>query len=626
MRAVADGEGDDVRKFFGYVWKGLDGLRKTLHLLFLLLIFGFIVGGLSGSIPKIPKKAALVLAPEGEIVEQRSGDPIELAIAEARGDGANETLLRDLVEALRVAKDDARIAAVLLDLRYTSGAGQPTLDEFARAIDDFRRSGKKVVAFGEAYERDTYFLAAHADEIHLDPMGLVAFEGYDRYRRYYKAALDKLGVDVNVYRVGVYKSAVEPFIRNDMSAEDREESQVFVNALWDSYVKSVAAARKLTPEAFSSYVATLSARVQAAKGNASQVALDAKLVTALTSYPDVEQRMIKLVGTNDDGDSFADVDLKDYLRVAHAEKKLKKQDGPQVAIIVAAGEIVDGEGKAGTIGGKSMSETIRKARLDDDVKALVLRIDSPGGSVLASEEIYRELLAYKATKRPLVVSMGDLAASGGYYISAPADEIWASPATITGSIGIFGLFPTFNRAIDKIGVSTDGVGTTPLSGVRLDRPVNPAMATLLQSVIEHGYDEFLARVSKGRNKTRDEVHAIAQGRVWAGRDALRIGLVDHLGSLQQAVEAAAKRAKLAEGQYSVRYREPELSWAQEIAQSFKTRTAAIVLRYGASADPQLLQTVQLARRDFGPLEREVLRLNRAAVPGRLYAHCFCSVR
>ncbi len=246
--------------------------------------------------------------------------------------------------------------------------------------------------------------------------------------------------------------------------------------------------------------------------------------------------------------------------------------------------------------------------------------------MLASEEIYRELLAYKETKRPLVVSMGDLAASGGYYISAPADEIWASPATITGSIGIFGLFPTFNRAIDKIGVSTDGVGTTPLSGVRLDRPVNPAMATLLQSVIEHGYDEFLARVSKGRNKTRDEVHAIAQGRVWAGRDALRIGLVDHLGSLQQAVEAAAKRAKLAEGKYSVRYREPELSWAQEIAQSFKTRTAAIVLRYGGSADPQLLQTVQLARRDFGPLEREVLRLNRVAVPGRLYAHCFCSVR
>ena len=532
-----------MRKFFGYVWKGLDGLRKTLHLLFLLLIFGFIVGGLSGSIPKIPKKAALVLAPAGEIVEQRSGDPIELAIAEARGDGSNETVLRDLVEALRVAKDDTRIGAVLLDLRDMSGAGQPTLDEFARAIDDFRRSGKKVVAFGESYARDTYFLAAHADEIHLDPMGLVAFEGYERYKNYYKAALDKLGVDVNVYRVGVYKSAVEPFIRNDMSAEDREESQVFINALWDSYVKSVSAARKLAPEAFSSYVATLSARVQAAKGDASKVALDAKLVTALTSYPDVEQRMIKLVGANDDGDSFADVDLKDYLRVAHAEKKLKKADGPQVAIIVASGEIVDGDGKAGTIGGKSMSETIRKARLDDDVKALVLRIDSPGGSVLASEEIYRELLAYKATKRPLVVSMGDLAASGGYYISAPATWIVAEPTTITGSIGVIGMQLKFPQFETKYGVSFHTVNSSDRA-----KMLNPgSMSTpedkaILAAAIDDVYQTFISKVAEGRDLKVEDVDRIAQGRVYTGIQAEKLDLVDELGGLPDAFRTAKELA------------------------------------------------------------------------------------
>ena len=614
-----------MRKFFGFVWKALDGLRRVLHLLLLLVIFGFIVGGLRGSIPKIPSKAALLIAPEGEIVEQRSGDPLDLAIAEARGQAQGETVLRDLVDALHAAKSDARIGAVVIDFDGMSGAGQPTLDEFARAVDDFRRSGKKAIARGTGYSRDSYYVAAHADEIHLDPLGLVALEGYERYRLYYKGALDKLGIDVNVFRVGVYKSAVEPYIRNDMSPEDREESQVFVNALWDSWIKSVAAARKLAPEAVSSYVATLSPMVRAAKGDAAKVALDAKLVTALNSAPEVEKRVIALVGENDDGDSYSSVTVKDYLRVARAEERLKKTDGAQVGIIVASGEIVDGAGEPGSIGGKSMAEVIRKARLDDDVKALVLRIDSPGGSVLASEEIYRELLAFKETKRPLVVSMGDLAASGGYYIAAPADEIWASPATITGSIGIFGLFPTANRAREKLGIGSDGVGTAPLSGaLRLERPIGPDAATLLQAVIEHGYDEFLARVVAGRHKTRDEVHAIAQGRVWAGRDALRIGLVDHLGSLDQAVAAAAKRAKLVEGKYAVRYREADLSWAQQLAESFKTRMTVAALRYGMLADPQAALAMQLTRREFGAFERSLLRLDRQAIPGRLYAHCFCT--
>ncbi|NCW21846.1 MAG: signal peptide peptidase SppA, partial [Gammaproteobacteria bacterium] len=479
-----------IRKFFRGLFKGLDGLRKVLHLLVLLLIFGFVIGGLSGSIPKLPDDAALVIRPEGEIVEQPSGDPFELALAEARGSGSGETTLRDLVDAITAARDDERIKTLLIDFDGMSGAGQPTLDEFARAVTRFRTSGKKVVATGLGFSRDTYYVAAHADEIYLDPQGLVVIEGYERFRNYYKSALDKLGVDVNVFRVGTYKSAVEPYIRDDMSPADREASQAFVNSLWDSYVAAVAKARGLKPEELRAYAETVAERVRDAKGNTAKVALEAKLVTALKTPLQIEERVIALSSKDEEKETYRSVGLKDYLRVVRAEDKIAKHPDTRVAVVVGSGEIVDGGSGGGIISGDATAELIRKARLDDDIKALVLRIDSPGGSVTASEQIYRELLAFKSTKRPVVISMGDLAASGGYYISAPADEIWASPATITGSIGIFGLFPTAPRTFEKLGIGVDGVGTTPLSGeLRIDRPVGPAAAMLLQSTIEHGYEE-----------------------------------------------------------------------------------------------------------------------------------------
>ncbi|NBU25133.1 MAG: signal peptide peptidase SppA [Gammaproteobacteria bacterium] len=618
-----------VRKFFSGLFRGLDGLRKVLHLLLLLVIFGFIFGAMGASGPKAPSDAALVLRPEGEIVEQLSGDPLELAIAEARGLGRDETRLRDLTDAMRAAKDDARIKALVIDFDRMGGAGQPTLDEFARAITDFRKSGKKVIAQANAYGRDTYYVAAHADEVYLDPMGLVVIEGYERYRNYYKQALDKLGVDVNVFRVGTYKSAVEPWLRSDMSPEDREASQAFVNSLWETYVAAVSKARGLAPEAVLSYVNTLSPAVQAAKGDGAKVALQAKLVTALKTPREVEQRVMQLAAKDDDKDTYRGVSVNEYLKVARAEDRLGKPAEQRVAVLVGSGEIVDGGGMGGVISGDKMSDLVRKARLDKAVKALVLRVDSPGGSVLASEQIYREVQAFKATGRPVVVSMGDLAASGGYYISAPADEIWASPATITGSIGIFGLFPTAPRTFDKLGIATDGVGTTPLSGeLRLDRPVGPAAATLLQATIEHGYEEFLGRVSKGRNKTRDQVDAIAQGRVWAGRDAKRLGLVDGLGSLDDAVNAAAKRAKLKDGEWSRDYLEPDKSFAQQLLSSVQVWGARTLLK-GVSlgdggVDLQALAALRAARSEFTPVEREVLRMRAGAVPGRLYAHCFCT--
>jgi protease-4 len=611
-----------VRSFFGIVLRGLDGLRKVLHLLLLLLIFGFVVGALRTSIPSLPAKAALVIQPEGEIVEQRAGDPFERAFAEARGIGNDETLLRDLTDAIEGAKDDARIQALVLDFDAMSGAGQPTLDELARAVTDFRKSGKKVIARGTAFTRDSYYVAAHADEIYVDPLGFVLLEGYDRYRMYFKGALDKLGVDVNVFRVGAYKSAVEPYLRQDMSEQDREESVAYLGSLWKTYLDAVAKARGLKAEELRARVATFADDVEAAAGDTSKVALQSKLVTGVKSPLEVEARVAELVGEDEDTGSYRAVDLTDYLRVVRAEKTLREGADSRIGVIVASGEILDGVQPAGTIGGSSTAELIRDARLDEDLRALVLRIDSPGGSVLASEQIYQELLAFRATGRPVVVSMGDLAASGGYYISAPADEIWASPATITGSIGIFAAFPTVNRALDKVGVSVDGVGTTPLSGeFRVDRPVGPAAAKLLQSTINRGYDEFLARVVTGRKKSREDVDAIAQGRVWSGVDAQRIGLVDRLGSFQDAVRAAAKRAGLTEGQYAIDYLEPDLSWAQELALNVKAATARSV---GAAFPPTPEEALRQAARQLEPLEREALRWSRMATPNRLYAYCFCS--
>ena len=617
-----------MKKVFGLLFRGLDGLRKILHLLLLLVIFGFIFGALQGSVPKIPSDAALVLRPEGEIVEQLSGDPLQLAIAEARGLGRDETLLRDLVDALHAAKGDPRIKTVVLEFDSMAGAGQPTLDEFARAVADFRKSGKKVIASGSGFARDTYYVAAHADEVYLDPMGLVVLEGYERYRNYYKDALDKLGVDINVFRVGTYKSAVEPYLRSDMSPEDREASQAFVNSLWETYLAAVAKARGLTPEALSAYVNTFTPQVQAAKGDTAKVALQAKLVTALKTPNEVERRVMELAGKDEDKDSYRGISFREYLRVARAENRVGKSADERIAVLVGSGEIVDADG-AGVISGDKMSSLIRKARLDKDIKALVLRVDSPGGSVAASEQIYREINAFKATGRPVVVSMGDLAASGGYYIAAPADEIWASPATITGSIGIFGLFPTAPRAVKNLGIGTDGVGTTPLSGeLRIDRPIGPAASQLLQSVIEHGYEDFLARVSGGRKMTRDQVDAIAQGRVWSGRDAKRLGLVDNLGSLDDAVNAAAKRAKLVDGKWSRDYLEPDKNFAQQLVSSVRAWAARALLQgvdLGLSGvDTEALAALQAVRREFSPVEREMLRLRAGAVPGRLYAHCFCT--
>jgi protease IV len=601
------------------LWRGLDVLRRFLHLVVLLVVFGFVIGALRGSVPVVPVKAALLVAPEGDIVEQSTGDPLERAVQEARGDGHAETLLWDLTDSIRSAAKDKRIQVIALDLEKFDGAGQPTLEELARAIHEFRATGKKVIAYGDEMTQERYYLAAQSDEIYLDPMGFVLIDGYARYRMFYKEALDKLGVDINVFRVGAYKSAVEEYTRTDMSPEDKQESSAYLSALWSTYQDAVTRARKLPADAVSKYVSSLAKTVPAAGGNAAQVALDAGLISGIKNRLEFEKRLIDIVGEDDTTGSFKSVTTADYARIAHADMKIHADGKPRVGVIVAAGEILDGDQPPGTVGGDSTARLIRQARLDKNIKAIVLRVDSPGGSVNASEEIYRELVAMRSAGKPVIVSMSTLAASGGYYISAPADEIWASPATLTGSIGIFAIIPTIDKTLGKIGVTVDGVGTTPLAGqLRIDRPMTDDSRALLQSQIGRGYDEFLQRVSSGRKKTREEIDSIAQGRVWAGTDAKRLGLVDQLGSFDDAVRSAARHAKLTD--YELEFVEPELTWAQELVLQLKSKAVKAVFSVGM--DSKTTALVRVAQK-FDPLTREIERLSRFTERNKVYAYCFC---
>jgi protease IV len=592
----------------------------------LLVIAGFVIGALHSSVPHIPEQAALVVAPTGTLVEQLSGDPLTRAVAQARGQEHAETLLWDLTDAIRAAAKDSRIRVLVLNFDQMDGvAGQPTMAELAHAIRDFKSSGKKVIAYGQTYERDGYYLAALADEVYVDPLGYVLVDGYSRYRWYYKDLLDKLNVDINVFRVGKFKSAVEDYTRNDMSPEDREESQAYLNALWTTYQKAVDGARGLPAGAMADYINTLPQAVVAANGAAAQIGLKARLVTAIKSAPEVEHRIAEIAGADENG-GFHQVSAEDYARVLHTETALSRRDQTRVAVIVAEGEILDGNQSPGTIGGDSMARLLREARQDEKIKAVVLRVDSPGGSVTASEQIYREVQSLRKAGKPVVVSMANYAASGGYYISAPADEIWASPATITGSIGIFAEVPNINRTLAKFGVGVDGLGTTPLAGqLRLDVPLSDAARTLLQSTVNYGYSQFLERVADGRHKTPAQVDGIAQGRVWAGIDAQAQGLVDHLGSFDDAVRAAAQRAHLVD--YKIQFLEQELSWAQSLAMEVKVRAIQVLASTGLADLTGLAPlgaVTQLAQAT--PLARAIARLSHLNQADRLYAYCFCTAQ
>ena len=590
------------------------------------MLFLVAVGRGSGVQP-LTERTTLVIAPEGRLVEQFSADPVSRALAKALGDKSGEEVqLRDLVRTIDAAREDKNIERVLLRVDGLQPSGYASMREVASSLAKLRASGKQIVAFGENLSQSQYLLAAQANEIYIDPMGSMMLEGLGRYRQYYRRGLqEKLGVDVHLFRVGEFKSAAEPYILDAASPESKEADLYWMNDIWGRYLEDIAKLRKLTPEQLSAGIDTMPEGIAAAGGDLAKFALQQKLVDGLKTQEEVETLLAERGVADSDADGgFRRIDMPAYL-AQHDAKHLPIGDKrPQVAVVVAEGEITDGEQPAGTVGGKSTSALLREARDDDDVKAVVLRVDSPGGGVYPSEEIRREVAALKAAGKPVVVSMGDLAASGGYWISMNADRIYADPSTITGSIGIFGLIPNVTRTLDKIGVRTDGVSTTRFAGAfDITRPMDPAVGQVIQSVIDKGYADFTGKVAAARNKSVEDVDAVARGRVWSGAQAKERGLVDELGGFEAAVADAAARAKLGTAdKFRVRYIEKAASPFSQFMSGFAgSRLGASLLKDSDVARVLLAKAMPETDAQLRFVEEAATTRNGAPVKALVY--CFC---
>ncbi|HEX7081865.1 MAG TPA: signal peptide peptidase SppA [Gammaproteobacteria bacterium] len=609
-------------RVLGTAWAVVDGFRKLLHLFLLLLILLVLAAGFARRAPPVPEAAALVISPEGVLVDQLSGDPFERALARARGLPLEETLLKDLIDAVRAAKDDERIKALVLELDGLAEAGLSKLQELAEEIEEFKTSGKPVFAIGDGFDRDQYYLAAHADEIFMHPMGFVLIDGYSRFLPYYKEALDKLYIDYNVWTVGEYKSFVEPITRNSMSEQDKEATAAFLNDLWSAYQQDVVAARGLAPDALQRYADDAVTLLRGAGGNTARLAVDYGLVDELLHRDEMRARIREAIGVDEEGDAsdFPSVNQDAYLQAV-------RRDAPpapgrsRVAVVVLSGMILDGTQPPGTVGGDSTAQLIREAGEDEDVKALVLRVDSPGGSAFASDVILRQVEVFQESGRPVVVSMGSVAASGGYWVSMSADEIWASPTTLTGSIGVGATLPTFQNTLDRVGVNVDGIGTTELSGqYDLLRGLGENVKQLIGETVRETYEQFVTKVSMYRGRPVEEIDRVARGRVWTGSDAYDRGLVDKLGDLDDAIASAAELAGLEEGRYDVEYYEPRIGLAERFALGLVETGAPVIEALDLTLWPRPVQ--KLIERAEAPLEF----LSTLNDPRSLYAYCFCDVR
>ena len=592
------------------LWRWLDAIRRTVFNLALLFVIGAVVAMFFRSAPEIPDGAVLVLSPSGALVEQATLDE-PLALLTSKGSEGGQTVLHDLIEAVNAAREDSRIAALVLHTDDLQAGSLSKLAELRTAIAAFKATGRPVLARGERYTQSQYYLASIADELHLAPDGFVLLQGLARYGSYFRGALDALGVKVHVFRVGEYKSFSEPFTRSDMSDEDRTATRDLLDAIWGHFRADVAAARKQPAEAFDRYVVGYRDALAAAGGDAAEAAKQAGLVDRFSTRDEWRAYLIERFGADADGKTVRHVEAATYLAGVRSQRQ---GAGERIAVVVAQGAIADGRQPPGVVGGDNFAQMIREAREDDSIKAVVLRIDSPGGGAWASELIRRELELTRQAGKPVIASMSSVAASGGYWIAAGADEVWAAPTTVTGSIGIFAMFPEFVEPLKRLGVTTDGVATGPLAGA-LDprRPLSAQAAESMQMAIEHGYQRFLQTVATARNMKVDEVDKVARGRVWTGEAAAELGLVDQIGGLEDAIAAAAKRASLE--RYSLVWPSVGLSPGQLILQrllGFAGIEPGVQLG-GGSPIGQML----------GRLQREVGDLLNWNDPRHLYVHCLC---
>lgn len=541
-----------------WTWRLLNFTREFILNLFLIALILIAIGiyfQFNGT-PDEPARGALLVDLTGVVVDKPSVNnklrQLGREFFGASSDRRQENSLFDVVDSIRQAKSDDNINGMVLDLSNFVGADQPSLQYIGKALREFRDAGKPIYAVGDSYNQTQYYLASFANTITLTPQGGVDLHGFATNNLYYKTLLDKLNVTSHIFRVGTYKSAVEPFLRDDMSPQARDADGRWLGALWQHYLDTVAANRQITPQQLFPGAAGIIAGLQAAQGDAARYALENKLVDQVAPRSVTEQTLVKTFGWDSENRHFNFISIYDY------QLKPDSRNDSQIGVIFANGAIVDGTETPGSVGGDTTAAQIRQARLDAKIKAIVLRVNSPGGSVTASEMIRAELMSARQAGKPVVVSMGGMAASGGYWISTPANAIIASPSTLTGSIGIFGVITTFENTLDKIGVHTDGVATSPLADLTVTKTLPPEFSQMMQLSIERGYKNFIDLVAQARKKSPEEIDRIAQGHVWAGNDAKDHGLVDKLGDFDDAVKKAAELAKLEHYQLSWFTEQPSL--------------------------------------------------------------------
>lgn len=535
-----------IAGFFKWTWRLLNFVREmVLNLFFIFLVLvgvGIWMQVSSSDTKETAGRGALLLDISGVIVDKPDSSQrfskLSRQLLGASSDRLQENSLFDIVNTIRQAKDDRNITGIVMDLKDFAGGDQPSMQYIGKALKEFRDSGKPVYAIGENYSQGQYYLASFANKIWLSPQGVVDLRGFATNGLYYKSLLDKLKVSTHVFRVGTYKSAVEPFIRDDMSPAAREADSRWIGELWQNYLNTVAANRQIPAQQVFPGAQGLLAGLTKTGGDTAKYALDNKLVDALATNAEIEKALTKEFGWSKADKNYRAISYYDYALKTPADT------GDSIGVVFANGAIMDGEETQGNVGGDTTAAQIRDARLDPKVKAIVLRVNSPGGSVTASEVIRSELAAARAAGKPVVVSMGGMAASGGYWISTPANYIVANPSTLTGSIGIFGVITTVENSLDSIGVHTDGVSTSPLADVSITKSLPPEAQQMMQLSIENGYKRFITLVADSRNSTPEQIDKIAQGHVWTGQDAKANGLVDSLGDFDDAVAKAAELAKL----------------------------------------------------------------------------------
>ncbi|HAS6979421.1 signal peptide peptidase SppA [Vibrio parahaemolyticus] len=611
-------------KFIGLIfkgiWKSITFIRLALaNLIFLLMIavFYFAFTYTGEGRPVIEKESALVMNLSGPIVEQRRYvNPMDSVAGSLLGNEMpKENVLFDIVDTIRYAKDDAKVSGLVLALRDLPETNLTKLRYIAKALNEFKASGKPVYAVGDFYNQSQYYLASYADKVYMAPDGGVLIKGYSAYSMYYKTLLEKLDVSTHVFRVGTYKSAIEPFIRDDMSDAAKESATRWVTQLWSAFVDDVTTNRNINAKVLNPTMEELLTEMKSVDGDLAQLAVKMGLVDELATRQDIRTLFAKEFGS-DGKDSYNAISYYDYLATIRPDYTLANHD---IAVVVASGAIMDGQQPRGTVGGDTVASLLRQARNDEKVKAVVLRVDSPGGSAFASEVIRNEVEALKKAGKPVVVSMSSLAASGGYWISMSADKIVAQPTTLTGSIGIFSVITTFEKGFSKLGINTDGVGTSPFSGDGITTGLSEGASQAFQLGIEHGYKRFISLVGSNRDMTLEEVDKVAQGRVWTGQDALSFGLVDQMGDFDDAVELAAKLANVTD--YGIYWVEEPLSPTELFLQEFMNQ---VKISLGVDATSLLPKSLQPVAQQF---EQDASLLQSFNDPKGQYAFCLnCQVQ